>query len=39
VGVRRRAGGVVSALDVLGLQVGDSRLIGGRPPSAWWRRR
>ena len=26
-------------LGVLGHQVGDSRLIGGRPPSALWRRR
>ena len=26
-------------LDVLGHQVGDSRLIGGRPPRALWRRR
>jgi hypothetical protein len=27
------------ALAVLGHQVGDSRLIGGLPPSALWRRR
>jgi len=27
------------ALDVLGHQVGDSRLVGGLPPSALWRRR
>lgn len=26
-------------LDVLGRHVGDSRLIGGSPPSAVWRRR
>lgn len=26
-------------LDVLGHQIGDSRLIGGRPPRAWCRRR
>ena len=25
-------------LDVLGRQVGDSRLVGGSPPSAVWRR-
>jgi hypothetical protein len=27
------------ALDVLGHQVGDRRLVGGSPPSALWRRR
>lgn len=34
-----RAGVFDEALDVPGHQVGDRRLIGGRPPSAVWRRR
>ena len=30
---------IAEPLDVPGHQVGDSRLIGGRPPRALWRRR
>jgi O-acetylserine/cysteine efflux transporter len=36
---RRRDDGSRERLDVLGHQVGYRRLIGGRPPSAVWRRR